>query len=76
MNELTKKDPTGGWKIDLAPDGTFLLVHPAYTTIDCIPSFDEACDMRTAMVSGKFISFVRARERFLESLKKIVSGVR
>ena len=76
MNDLVKPDSTGGWKIDRTPAGTYLLIHPAYTTIDCIPSFDEACEMRKAMVKGTFISFVRARERFLESLKKIVSGVK
>lgn len=69
-NEIQKADSTG-WKIGrLGSDGAFMLTHPGYEAITDIVSFDEACRLRDAMRTGKFISFIRGYETFLMGIRK------
>ena len=59
------------WSIERPiSDGAYVLTHPNYESITDLPTFDEACGLRKAIVSGKFITFIRQRERFLETLRK------
>ncbi len=61
----------GGWKIARHPvDGQWMLTHPKYEAFTNIVTFDEACRLRDAIRTGRFIAFVRGYEAFYEALQK------
>lgn len=63
------------WKIQRENDGTYSLVHPTYSPVLFIVSFDEAHELLKAVEGGGFIAYVQAREKFYEHLHKRIRGI-
>lgn len=63
------------WKIQKEKDGTYSLVHPTYSPVLFIVSFDEAHELLKAVEGGGFIAYVEAREKFYAALHKRIRGI-
>lgn len=63
------------WKIQKEKDGTYSIVHPSYSPVVFIPTFDEADELLRAVNGGGFIAYVQAREKFYEHLHKRIRGL-